>query len=424
MEKLQDIWHNVRYLVIDEISMVSAQFLSQISEQINLARQCPSECGTMFGNISVIFTGDMGQLKPVKALPLFSHELVKDLRIETVQSVRGQAALHGAYIWRQVTNVIELRKNMRQSEDSLYADLLNRIRAGKATSPANSNSHCNSSDTAIIADRELGVLKGRGTDLSRFRDAPIIVGSKAIRDANNRVKTSEYAQATGQELFNYCSKDRVSMVDLSGDLRDRAWRIRSSLTGDSLGRIPMVPGMKLMVTENIAIQNKLVNGAEGTLHSIKYDTDADGNRYLLAAYLHVPECGLVTPGLPVDVVPIMPVRSGFTYRRNKYSPSFYISRLQVPLVPSYCYTDYKSQGCSLQCAIVDLTSARSLQGVYVMLSHVKSLEGLAILRWFEPNKVQRNLSEEIRNEFKRLTSLACRAASSAQDPDRDSDGEY
>jgi hypothetical protein len=405
-EKLHEIWRHARYLVIDEVSMISAQFLAQISAQLNLARQCPSDCGTMFGNISVIFTGDMGQLKPVKALSLFSHLLVNDLRIETAQSAKGQDMLYGTYLWRQVTHVIELQKNMRQSGDQMYASLLNRVRMGHATSRFSHLSSGGPSDVEIIANRELGILKGTCQDLSQFKDAPVIVGTKAIRDAINRVKVVEYAQATRQELFEYCSKDRISMVDLSGELRQRAWRIRSSVSKDSMGKIPMVPGMKVMVTENIAIQNKIVNGSEGTLHSMKYKTDDDGNRYLLAAYIHVPGSALQSPGCPLDVVPILPVRTGFTYQKDKYSPTFYISRLQVPLVPAYCYTDYKSQGRSLQCAVVDLASARSLQGVYVMLSRVKSLGGLAILRSFEPKKIDDRLAEEMRNEFQRLSRLA------------------
>jgi ATP-dependent exoDNAse (exonuclease V) alpha subunit len=166
--------------------------------------------------------------------------------------------------------------------------------------------------------------------------------------------------------------------------------------------------MKVMVTENVAIQNKLVNGAEGTVHSIKYETDEEGNRYLLAVYVSVPGCNIQCSGLPVDVVPIVPVRTGFHYQKDSAGPKFYISRLQVPLLPAFCYTDYKSQGRSLTKAIVDLASARSLQGVYVMLSRVRSLDGLAVLRWFPPDKVNQRLSQEIRDEFERLSTLAQR----------------
>ncbi|KDR81276.1 hypothetical protein GALMADRAFT_48308, partial [Galerina marginata CBS 339.88] len=67
-------------------------------------------------------------------------------------------------------------------------------------------------------------------------------------------------------------------------------------------------------------------------------------------------------------------------------------------------TDFKSQGRTLRRAIVDLATARG-QGAYVMLSRVKSLSGILILRWFPPNKVFHRLPEELRTELARLQSL-------------------
>jgi hypothetical protein len=40
-----------------------------------------------------------------------------------------------------------------------------------------------------------------------------------------------------------------------------------------------------------------------------------------------------------------------------------------------------------------------------MLSRVKSLQGLAVLRDFHPKKLEERLSEELRNEFKRFALL-------------------
>lgn len=82
-----------------------------------------------------------------------------------------------------------------------------------------------------------------------------------------------------------------------------------------------------------------------------------------------------------------------------------ISRLQLPLLPSYAYTDYKSQGRSLNTAIVDPESASSLQGAYVMLSRIRTLEGLIILRPFKANKIEQRLSQELRKEMDRLYKL-------------------
>ncbi|KAJ7469069.1 hypothetical protein FB451DRAFT_1038839, partial [Mycena latifolia] len=68
------------------------------------------------------------------------------------------------------------------------------------------------------------------------------------------------------------------------------------------------------------------------------------------------------------------------------------------------YTDFKSQGRTLQYVIVDLATART-QGAYVMLSRVKTLKGLAVLRWFPANKVYQRLSNEMRDEFRRIAAL-------------------
>ena len=84
----------------------------------------------------------------------------------------------------------------------------------------------------------------------------------------------------------------------------------------------------------------------------------------------------------------------------------WVSRLQLPLLPAYAYTDYKSQGKTLSHAVVDLQSTSTLQGAYVMLSRVRSLKGLLILRPFVPSKVCGRLSQELRDELQRIELLA------------------
>ncbi|EIW51418.1 uncharacterized protein TRAVEDRAFT_101717, partial [Trametes versicolor FP-101664 SS1] len=52
-----------------------------------------------------------------------------------------------------------------------------------------------------------------------------------------------------------------------------------------------------------------------------------------------------------------------------------------------------------------IASAQSLQGVYVMLSRVRSLDGLVIFRPFSPEKITVRASEELRTELARLRQL-------------------
>ena len=110
----------------------------------------------------------------------------------------------------------------------------------------------------------------------------------------------------------------------------------------------------------------------------------------------------------VDIVPIFPESTTFTWTRNsrtELADVVTITRTQLPLLPAYAYTDYKAQGRSLDYAIVDPASSLSLQGVYVMLSRVRNIRGLAILRPFAMKKIHTRPTQELRNELRRLDTL-------------------
>jgi hypothetical protein len=144
----------------------------------------------------------------------------------------------------------------------------------------------------------------------------------------------------------------------------------------------------------------LTNGAEGVVEQIYYTEGKDGVRYAEVVYVKIPKSGVHLPGLEKDVIPIFPTSTSIKHTLTigtSQIKSF--TRSQCPLVPAYCYTDYKSQGRSLDKAVVDLASARSQEGVYVMLSRVKSLDGLLILRWFPETKITQRLSAELREEL-------------------------
>lgn len=159
-----------------------------------------------------------------------------------------------------------------------------------------------------------------------------------------------------------------------------------------------------MITKNIAIKANVVNGAEGIITDIKYNLNDYDRWYIICTYVKIDWSQLQAPGLPYEVVPILPVSTTFWYAQPK-GLSFNITRKQIPLVPAYAYTDYKSQGRSLKYVIVDLTYCFSLQSVYVMLSRAKSLDGLAILHFFPPHQISQRLPEEFRIKFDRLTSV-------------------
>jgi Helitron helicase-like domain at N-terminus/PIF1-like helicase len=412
LKVLEGVWRHVRYLIIDEISMVGATLLSQISRRISCARGWDQKASERpFGGINVIFTGDFGQLRPVLALPLYSHSLVGSLSENIVQTEHGQYALHGASVWRQISKVVELKINQRAIGDPAFTDLLRRIRAGKVWDGVSimdddqkgdgNNYVCN--DFLTLQSRQLCRLPK--CEVQRFAEAPVIVSTKAVRDALNLYLTRLYGAKCGREVNVYYSEDRFERKPLEDDVQARLWRVSSTVANDALGRLPLFPGQKVMVTENVAISFGVVNGTEGIIEDVRYRMDTEGRRFGVCAYVRVLGAGLISDELGKDIVPIMPTSSSFRYTGNK-GEKYSISRSQFPLLPAYSFTDYKSQGRTLPLVLLDLTECRSLQSLYVMLSRATTLRNLAIVRWFSPSKIfDQRLSEECRNEFRRLHQL-------------------
>lgn len=269
------------------------------------------------------------------------------------------------------------------------------------------------SDFDILSERRLEVITKKDPEaLDAFSDAPIIVADKSIRDRLNNKMTATFASKTSQEVHIYHSQDRFKRAPVEGMLQHHCWQVSSTISNDHMGMLPLVPGMRVVVTENAAMAAKVVNGSEGVLRNIKYEEDQNGERYAVCAYVHIPGSNLQVPGLEFEVVLILPTRSHFVYNSSKgkgrtksYGPSFSISRLQLPLLPAYAFTEYKIQGRSLKHVIVDLQGCKSLQSAYVMLSRATSLSAIAILRWFVPGKIYKPLSQQFRDEFTRLQIL-------------------
>jgi len=401
LEALANLWRYIRLLIIDEVSMIGANLMALISNRLGQARAgLPTE-GYHFGKISVVFLGDFGQLRPVTDTSLFDSKLLGAISSpSTVNTEDGQMAMQGASAWRQVETVVELQLNHRQAQDPEYAALLLRIREGRALKSQDVDNP-NKTDAAVLRSRVFNRVRATDpTFKERLIDTPFIVGRKELRDDLNIQILTAAANALHQQVHNYYSLDRWHRSPLEPDLQAAVWRTNTTISDDRMGALPLFEGMKVMLMENVALSHQLVNGAEGVVHSILYDIDDYDHRFAKVCYVHFPNCGFQLPHLPRDVAPIIPTSTSF--KHNKRTE---ISRLQLPLLPGYAYTDYKSQGRTLPRAIVDLKTANSLQGAYVMLSRVTSLQGLTILRDFKNIKIEKPLSDDLRKELTRLRKL-------------------
>ena len=402
LQELAKIWDGVDYLILDEVSMIGAKFLSQLNSRLRHAKgYIEDETGLPFGGVNVIFTGDFGQLKPVRDPSLYCHSLVKKAASRAARGMSGISALFGVILWRSVSTVVLLKVNQRQAQDRLYADLLERLRKGECKLADRAGTV---SDYALLRTRYADRIPANDpTSFDKFNRAPVIVGRKNIRDLLNLRIMGHHARSLSATVHLYHSKDKIAGQEVTGEDASQLWRVSSSMSNDSLGKFPLFPGMKVMVQENLAFTNRVVNGTEGTVRDIVYE-EVNGIRYVSVVYVHIPGSGTICENAADDVVPIFPESSSFVWRRSG-KEDVSVSRLQVPLLPSYAYTDYKAQGRSLDAAIIDPVSATTLQGIYVMFSRVRALDGLAILRPFKPAKIEQRLSEELRDELSRLEEL-------------------
>lgn len=103
---LMAMWEGIDYLFIDEVSMISCQFLCRISEALSFAKGDPRA----FGGINIIFAGDFGQLP-------------------------RQKIVFRKLLWLTVTTVIILRRSERQigDDNKQFVELLARLCEGRCT---------------------------------------------------------------------------------------------------------------------------------------------------------------------------------------------------------------------------------------------------------------------------------------------------
>jgi hypothetical protein len=197
------------------------------------------------------------------------------------------------------------------------------------------------------------------------------------------------------------------------------------------GLLPLLEGHVYLLRGNDATALGMVNGAMAELLSVVLDPkepqiDTDPRKPMhvlhyqpvcLVFRLHNPNPDTAAfPGLPAGVVPLRPTSCSFKRLSADVSrpatlgaPHVAVSRRQFKVVLASAITGYTAQGKSKDRAIVDLDVSESrhpAEDVYVLLSRLRSLEGLSILRKFPLHVLQQRRDASILDEMARLTKLA------------------
>jgi len=333
-------------LVIDEVSMMSAELLETVLGVLDAIRRTKK--------IIFVFTGDLLQLAAVEGSPLLNSPAWKSLNLMTCV----------------------LTDNWRQKDQVDFQTVLDSARFGS------------------LSDRDIRLLEGRvGVRLnsngvkptfltaSRWKANDINLAELKLLDTPEVVFTSEcfYGRkdaATGVVVKAGDSLDVTSTPQQTAFLSAQQMHHKADflrMVGDAHRLTGMEPvlvlkiGAQVIITCNISPPN-VVNGSRGVVKAI------DGNSVTVTLL-----SGHDVVVNPFDVTHPLPYERGamLVYR-------------QMPLKLAWALTIHKAQGMSLDFAEIDIGSDVFADGqAYVALSRLRSLEGLSLKR-FHPRAVRAN----------------------------------
>jgi ATP-dependent exoDNAse (exonuclease V) alpha subunit len=195
--------------------------------------------------------------------------------------------------------------------------------------------------------------------------------------------------------------------------------LRDDVTKNLKRRVELSVGMKAMVVLNISTEADIANGTRGTVEAIILDPregdvspDENGSIHLrfpppMIYFRPDMESKAAFQGIPKEIIPITPSMVRFSVEVDGTKSK--LERRQIAIVPGYAFTDYKAQGQTMECVIVDISKPPSGKlspfSAYVALSRNRGRKIIHILRDFDLTLFMHHPSEDLRMEMVRLEGL-------------------
>ncbi|KAL5272240.1 hypothetical protein ACHWQZ_G000453 [Mnemiopsis leidyi] len=368
LQQTRNVMKKLSLVVIDEISMVSAQMLMSV----NLRMQEIFGAHELFGGKCVVVFGDLLQLPPVHGKRPF-----EEMTGEDVHELTGGLKIP-SHLWENF-EYDELTINQRQKghENNKWSAMLGRIRIGRQTQE----------DVKILRERLIPV---RDCGLPRenleqivhyylnlqneYPSTVCLLPKRAMMDAFNACvmkilfpRANEVVAADEVDGKTKADKKRaleaVQKIDKLGDSRN---------TADLEKLLMLCEGVRIMLRKNLDTTRGLVNGAMGTVRKLVRLSD---NQKAPVEYLIVQ-----FDGVEGDV------KISRETRKVKVFENSFLHRRQFPISTGYALTIHKAQGMSLSHVFCDLGKSVFATGqIYVALSRCKSLQGLYLVNLDEAN---------------------------------------
>lgn len=309
--------NRARVLVIDEVSMLGDSTLAMVNSVCKAVRRSEKP----FGGLQVVFVGDFFQLPPVAPRPIVRSQT------SWVEDEHPTFAFNGD-AWEAARPVVCYLTEQHRQSDPLFSALLSAIRGN------------------AIAKEHIDCLQTRRIS----HDA--VLPQSALKLYSHNVDVD---RINAQELARVPGAARTFTMQAFGKKSLVASLKRGCLSPELL---ELKIGAKVMCTRNEQ-KGAFVNGTLGTV--IGFDKDT-GEPHIKTQ-----------EGRGITVEPAeWSIEDGGRMAARI---------VQLPLRLAWAMTVHKSQGMSLDAAVVDLQQAFVEGQGYVALSRVRTLEGLSLLGW-------------------------------------------
>lgn len=322
--KVQRRWLLTNTLIIDEVSMMTPEILELLDEVGKLVRRDDRK---PFGGLQVILVGDFFQLPPV----VKSDEY--DKRAET-------NFVFESPLWKTLDlTVCRLTQVVRQT-DPAFHKVLEEARVG------------------ALSKESLKVLQSRQT--SAWQDLKIKPTLLFSRRAEVEMINEQNFKALPGDIKRYDVKtifDTTVAKGLTEQTKEVQFAI-AKLDRDAPYKVELQlkVGAQVMLIYNLNQESGLVNGSRGVVEGF----DPENGLPLVVFKDH-------SKAIPVSTQ---------SWESEELDG---VKRSQIPLVLAYAITIHKSQGATLDSALIDIgPSTFEVGQAYVALSRVKSLDSLYV----------------------------------------------
>lgn len=314
---------NAKVLIIDEISMLTPETIDMVDAVCRVARENPSP----FGGLQIIFVGDFFQMPPVTKREIGADK--NDQSDLFGDDERIKRFSYNSSAWKRAKPVVCYLTEQHRQDDDNYSELLMAIRSNQFN-----HIHLGHITKRIVSENKIPdnipKLYTHNLDVDRL---------------NSRM----LAKLPGKAHF-------FDMTSFGADPIIAGLK-RGCLSPEALY---LKEGAVVMFTKN-NLKEGFANGTLGTV----VEFDKSSGRPVVKT-----RSGTLINVEPMDWV---------VEEDGKAKGSI----TQYPLRLAWAITVHKSQGMTLDEAVMDLRKVFEYGQGYVALSRVRSLKGLHILGWNE-----------------------------------------